>query len=160
MPTSLETLMRHRAAHADDHESRRVWLFHSHAYFDHTAPGRVAEARAFMALVEHTFSATEHLEVHSFVPAPAGPHPRGSFEVLFTREVFADYVSWLMFARPERIDILIHPLTRAQALDHTARALWLGTPLAIDRSMLEAVDASILASGASEESVIQRTKTH
>jgi aromatic ring-cleaving dioxygenase len=46
--------------------------------------------------------------------------------------------------RPERLNILIHPLTRSQVLDHTARALWLGTPLAIDRRMLEAVDAKLL----------------
>jgi aromatic ring-cleaving dioxygenase len=160
MPTSLETLSRYRAARADGHESRRVWLFHSHTYFDHTAPKRVAEARAFMELIQRRFAATNHVEVHSFISAPAGPHPRGSFEVLFTREAFADYVSWLMFARPESLDTLIHPLTRSQTLDHTTRALWLGTPLAIDRPMLEAVDATLLASGQTEESIIDGTKKH
>ena len=160
MPTSLETLVRYRAAHADCHESRRVWLFHSHVYFDHAAQERVAEARAFMDLIRQTFVATAHVEVHSLVPAPVGPHPRGSFEVLFTRDVFADYVSWLMFARPESLDILIHPLTRSQALDHATRALWLGMPLAIDRQMLEAVDARLLASGRTEESIIDGTKKH
>jgi aromatic ring-cleaving dioxygenase len=160
MPTSLETLVRYRAAHADCHESRRVWLFHSHTYFDHAAPECVAEARAFMDLIQRTFAATSHVVVPSFIPAPAGPHPRGSFEVLFSREVFADYVSWLMFTRPESLDILIHPLTRSQTLDHTTRALWLGRPLAIDRPMLEAVDAKLLASGRTEESIIDGTKKH
>lgn len=160
MPTRFETLLRYRAARADDPESRRVWLFHSHAYFDHAAPACVAEARAFRDLIGRTFAATAHVEIHSFIPAPAGPHPRGSFEVLFTREVFADYVSWLMFMRPDRLDILIHPLTRSQTLDHTARALWLGTPRAIDRAMLEAVDVRLLAAGASEESIIDGTKRH
>ena len=160
MPTSLETLQRYRAAHADCHESRRVWMFHSHVYFDHTAPDCVAAARAFMDLIQRTFAATAHLEVHSFIPAPAGPHPRGSFEVLFTRDMFADYVSWLMWTRPERLDILIHPLSRSQTLDHTTRALWLGTPRAINRSMLEAVDAALVASGRTEESIIDGTKKH
>ena len=160
MPTSLETLVRHRAAHTDDHQSRRVWLFHSHTYFDHAAPESVAEARAFMDLIRRTFAETAHVEVHSFIPFPAGPHPRGSFEVLFTREVFAHYASWLMFTRPASLTILVHPLTRSQALDHTARALWLGTPLAIDRTMLEAVDAKLLASGRTEESIIDCTKKH
>jgi DOPA 4,5-dioxygenase len=114
----------------------------------------------FRGLIQRTFAATAHLEVSSFIPGPAGPHPRGSFEVLFTREVFADYVSWLMFARPEKLAILIHPLTRSQMLDHTARALWLGAPLAINRSMLEAVDVRLLASGATEESIIHGTKRH
>jgi aromatic ring-cleaving dioxygenase len=160
MPTSLETSARYRTAHADCPETRRVWLFHSHTYFDHTAPGCVAEARAFMGLIRRTFAATAHVEVSSFIPAPAGPHPRGSFEVLFTREAFADYVSWLMFTRPERLDILIHPLTCSQTLDHTTRALWLGTPLAIDRPMLEAVDARLLAAGGTEECIIEGTREH
>jgi len=160
MPTSLETLTRYRATHADGSESSRVWLFHSHAYFDHTTPERVAEARAFMERVRQAFAGTAHVEVHSFIAAPAGPHPCGSFEVLFTREAFTDYVPWLMFARPDALSNLIHPLTRSQTLDHTARALWLGKPLTVDRAMLEAVDAKLLASGRSEESIIEGTKRH
>ena len=160
MPTSLGTLARYRAANASASESRRVWLFHSHAYFDHTVPEYIAEARAFMELVRRAFAATTHVKVHSFIPGPAGPHPRGSFEVLFTREVFAEYVSWLMFTRPEGLDILVHPLTRSQTLDHTVRALWLGTPRALDRAMLEAVDARLLAIAAPEESIIDGTKEH
>jgi len=158
MPTSRKTSSRYRAAHADCREPRCVWLFHSHTYFDHAAPECVAEARAFMDLIERTFLATPHVEVSSFVPAPAGPHPSGSFGVIFTRDAFADYVSWLMFMRPERLNILIHPLTRSQVLDHTARALWLGTPLAIDRRMLEAVDARLLAAGGTEWSIVEGTK--
>ena len=160
MPTRLETLLRYRSAHADEPESRRVWLFHSHTYFDHTVPKCVVEARAFSDLIRQTFAATAHVEVSSFIPIPAGPHPRGSFEVLFTREVLADYVSWLMFARPEKFDILIHPLTRSQTLDHITRALWLGTPLALDRRMLEAADARSLAAGRTEDSIIDGTKRH
>lgn len=160
MSTSLETLLRYRAAHIDGPESLRVWLFHSHAYFDHTAPACVAKAREFMDLIGRTFAATSHVEVHSFVPLPVGPHPRGSFEVLFTRAAFVDYVSWLMFARPEELDILIHPLTRSQSLDHTNRALWLGTPLAVDRAMLARVDAQLATAGRSEESIIEGIKRH
>ncbi len=143
--------MQPRAEHADCRESRRVQFFHSHTYFDHIAPGRVAEARGFMDLIRRTFAARDDVRVTSFTPAQAGPHPRGSFEVVFTRDVFADYVSWLMFTRPESLDILIHPLTRSQTLDHTTRALWLGTPLAIDRTVFETVDARSLASGGLEE---------
>ncbi len=160
MPTSLESLLRHRESHAGAPESRRVWLFHSHAYFDHESAEAVAEARAFMELASHTFAATAHVEVHSFAPRRAGPHPRGSFEVLFTREAFADYVSWLMFERPPRISVLVHPLTRSQTLDHGSRALWLGERLAMDRDVLEAADASACAAGRSEEEIIERTKRH
>lgn len=160
MPMSQEALRRHRAAHAEAPESRRAWLFHSHAYFDHETAECVAEGRAFMGLVRQAFASTPHVEVHSFVRAPVGPHPRGSFEVLFTREAFADYVSWLMFSRPSRLSVLIHPLSGSQTLDHTTRGLWLGEPLAIDRAMMEAVDARTLAAGRSEESIIEATKKH
>ena len=125
-----------------------VRVFHSHAYFDHAAPERVEQARDFRELIRCAFEATDQVEVREFHAAPAGPHPRGSFEVLFTHEAFADYVSWLMFARPRDIDILVHPLTGSQLLDHTARALWLGAPLPLDRRMLEAEDARLLAPGA------------
>lgn len=126
-------------------------VFHSHAYFDHAAQERVAQARAFRELIRRRFAASAHVEVRAFHAAPAGPHPRGSFEVLFTREAFADYVSWLMFARPQEIDVLVHPLTGSQVLDHTARAVWLGAPLPLDQRMLEAEDARPLASGASSK---------
>jgi aromatic ring-cleaving dioxygenase len=159
-PTSLAALLRHRALHAAGPESSRVWLFHSHVYFDHREPESVREARAFRDRIAEAFSGTAHVEVASFHAAPVGPHTRGSFEVLFTREVFADYVPWLMFTRPAHVDVLVHPLTRSQVLDHFARALWLGTPLELDRQMLEAVDARLVAAGRSEESIIEGTKRH
>src|SRR5436190_22269561 len=140
-------------------ESRGVSLFHAHVYFDHAVPERVAQARAFMNLIRRTFAATDHVEVHSLIPFPAGPHPRGSFEVLFTREVFADYVSWLMFERPESLDILVHPLTRSQVLDHTERAFWLGSPLEIDRAVLEAADAQSLGGGVTSRASASRTRS-
>jgi hypothetical protein len=45
-------------------------------------------------------------------------------------------------------------------LDHTRRALWLGTPLAIDCTLLKEADAKLFAAGQSEESIIDGTKTH
>lgn len=137
-----------------------MWLFHSHVYFDHREPEKVREARAFRDRIADAFSGTAHVEMSSFHDGPVGPHPCGSFEVLFTREVFADYVPWLMFTRPACLDILVHPLTRSQVLDHSAFALWLGTPVEIDRQMLEMVDARNVAAGRSEESIIEGTKRH
>lgn len=160
MPTSLESLRRHRAANADGPESRRVWLFHSHAYFDHTSPERVAEAHAFRERIAREFTGNANVEVHSIADHPAGPHPKGSFEVLFTRDAFADYVSWLAFERPAAIDILVHPLTRGQELDHSQRAIWLGKPVAVDVEMLRAVDARLAAAGRDEESIIAGTQKH
>lgn len=139
--------MRRVAAQADHRESPCARLFHSHTYFDHNAPERVAEASRFMDLIRRTFASTEDVRVTSFTPVPAGPHPRGNFEVVFTRDAFVDYVSWLMFTRPESLDILIHPVTRSWTLDHTTRALWLGAPVAIDRTVFEAMEARSLPAG-------------
>ena len=59
-----------------------------------------------MELVRRTYAETSHVEVHSFIPSPAGPHPRGSFEVLFKRNALAEFVIWLMFFRPESLDLV------------------------------------------------------
>src|SRR5262249_45537025 len=109
MPTTRQSLLAHREKHAASPESERVWFYHSHALFDHTSPERVQEAAASRARSAATFASPPHVGVHSFTPQPAGPFPRGSFEVLFTRDVFTDYVTWLSFERPEAIDILVHP---------------------------------------------------
>jgi aromatic ring-cleaving dioxygenase len=159
-PTSLERLRQHRAAHAEADPSRRVWFYHSHAYFDHEAPARVEEARAFMDRIAHELCADGHVEVHGFIPKAVGPHPRGSFEVLFTREAFADYVSWLSFHRPASMSILVHPLTASQMGDHTDRALWLGRPLPMIVDILARSDAANVAAGRSEESIVDGTKKH
>ena len=148
MSTSLEALRRHRAIHADDPESRPGVAVSLPRVLRSRRAKRVAEARAFMDVIIRTFAETDHLEVHGFIPFPAGPHRRGSFDMSFTREAFADHVSWLMFSRPSWLDILVHPLTRSQLPDHTRRALWLGTPLEIDCAIR------------SEESSIEGTKTH
>lgn len=100
MSSSLEALRRHRAVRADAPDSRRVWLFRSRANFDHGVPERIAVAHAFMDLVIRILAGPDHLEVHGFAPFPPEPQRRGSFELLFTRETFADAVSWLKFSRP------------------------------------------------------------
>jgi aromatic ring-cleaving dioxygenase len=160
MPTTLLSLVAHRDKHAGAPEWQRVWFFHSHALFDHTAHERVQEAAAFRERIAQTFASTSHVEVHSFVPRPAGPFPRGSFEVLFTRDGFTEYVTWLSFERPEAVDILVHPLTRWQVRDHGDRALWLGRRLDLDMSLLQRMDDATMATSRSEEDVIEATKKH
>ena len=159
-PTDLEALRRHRAANAGRPEPVLVWLYHAHVYFEHADPDRVAEAERFQAGLVDVYANDPHVEVHALVPIPVGPHPRGSFEVLFTRAVFTEVLTWLMFARPPASSILVHPLTRCQLSDHTQRALWLGTPLSLVTEVLAASDASSQAAGRSEEAIIEGTKRH
>ena len=160
MPTTLRSLLAHRDKHAGSPESARVWFFHSHALFDHTVPERVQEAAAFRDRIAETFASNPHVEVHSFLPHPAGPFPRGMFEVLFTRDAFTDYVTWLSFERPEAIDILVHPLTKWQVADHGEHAFWLGRRVDLDVGPLQRMDAKTIETNRSEEDVIERTKKH
>jgi len=48
------------------------------------------------------------------------------------------------------LDILVHPLRGSQLLDHTRRALWLGTPFAIDCPLLKEAEAKLFAAGRAE----------
>lgn len=154
MPTSPETLTRHRALHAASDVSKRVWFFHAHVYFEASE-----HARTFMALIATTF-ATPHLEVGTLVNEAIGPHPSPSFEVLFTRELFTDFVAWLSFHRPREMAILIHPLTDSLLADHTERGLWIGTPKVLLTDMLRRADEANGASGLTEERIIAGTLRH
>jgi DOPA 4,5-dioxygenase len=160
MPTSLESLRKHRAAHEGAPEHRRVWLFHAHGIFDHASPERVEEARAFRDRMARAFEGIAHVEMHSFMPQPIGPWTRGQFEVLFTRDAFTEVVTWLAFERPTALNVLVHSLSKLQVPDHSTRAIWLGEPGGIDIAFLAEVDQKITAAGRDEEMVIERTKKH
>jgi len=60
----------------------------------------------------------------------AGPHPVPQVQVIFRKEAFQRVVPWLML-NPEGLDILVHPLSDNEYIDHTDWALWLGTPIAL-----------------------------
>jgi aromatic ring-cleaving dioxygenase len=60
----------------------------------------------------------------------AGPHPVAQRQVIFKAAAFAEIVPWLMFNR-QGLDILVHPLTNYEYDDHTANALWLGSPVSL-----------------------------
>ena len=60
----------------------------------------------------------------------AGPHPVLRIQIIFRNEAFQRVVPWLMLNR-EGLDILVHPLSDDEYDDHTANALWLGTPVAL-----------------------------
>jgi len=60
----------------------------------------------------------------------AGPHPVPQIQIIFKKDAFQRVVTWLMLNR-EGLDILVHPLSDNEYDDHTANALWLGTPVAL-----------------------------
>ena len=66
---------------------------------------------------------------------PIGPHPVGSYEVWCPREYLAEVMDFFMRRRGE-LTILIHPLSRHDIQDHFNRNMWLGSPIAIDGTVL------------------------
>jgi DOPA 4,5-dioxygenase len=55
------------------------------------------------------------------------------FQVVIGKDDFGDFVEWLLLNRRGH-DVLIHPETGNDLLDHTDHAMWLGNPVAIDVS--------------------------
>jgi DOPA 4,5-dioxygenase len=68
---------------------------------------------------------------------PVGPHPIGSFETWVPKEYFGIVTSWFMRNRGS-LQVLLHPLSRHEIEDHTARAMWLGPSLRLDLTVLTA----------------------
>jgi DOPA 4,5-dioxygenase len=99
--------------------------FHVHIYFDEAAK---MNAQAVHDSLVAQFGGQPTRPQFTGV---AGPHPVAQMQVIFRRESFsADVVPWLMFNR-QGLNILIHPLTDDEVEDHTAHAVWLGTPVAL-----------------------------
>jgi aromatic ring-cleaving dioxygenase len=96
--------------------------YHAHVYFSPTT------REAAVALRENIISRFA-VEPGGFSDEPVGPHPISQFNVKFAVDEFQNIVPWLMFNRGE-LDVLVHPLTDDMVLDHSTRALWLGTPVA------------------------------
>jgi DOPA 4,5-dioxygenase len=160
MPLTRSSLIAHRTATEQQTPGERVWFFHAHVYFDHDEPEQVEAARRFQRRIQETFAPGGHVEVHSFVARPVGPHPKGMFEVLFTRDAFTRFVTWLQFERPERASVLIHPLTISQLADHTTHAIWLGRQLQLDSTPLVVSDQKTAAMGRSEVDTVEAVKKH
>ena len=101
--------------------------YHAHVYFD-------ATTRAIAEQLRDTIVARFAVKAGAFADEPRGPHPVPQFNVIFESPEFQNIVPWLMLNR-EGLDVLVHPLTESNYDDHSAYALWLGTPvpLRLDR---------------------------
>ncbi|PVF98340.1 hypothetical protein CPB86DRAFT_784966 [Serendipita vermifera] len=73
---------------------------------------------------------------------PMGPHPVGSYEIWCPTESFASVFSYLC-QNHGSLSVLIHPLTRHERLDHSARSAWIGAPFPLDLSTLPVLSAKI-----------------
>ncbi len=102
--------------------------YHAHVYYD--AASKEAAAR-LRAAVEARFEVT----MGRWHDKPVGPHPRWSYQIAFTPEVFGALVPWLALNR-DGLVIFIHPNTGEDLTDHAERAIWLGEKVELDLSVL------------------------
>ncbi|HUQ11928.1 MAG TPA: DOPA 4,5-dioxygenase family protein [Steroidobacteraceae bacterium] len=64
-----------------------------------------------------------------------GPHPKPQFEIQFYESALTEITAML---QATGLNALIHPLTDDDLADHTTLAQWLGEPLPLDESVLDA----------------------
>lgn len=103
--------------------------YHAHVYYD-------AETKAKAAKLSATLIAKFKVEGGALSDEPRGPHPVSQFNVIFETPEFQQVVPWLMLNR-DGLDILVHPLTESSYNDHTANAMWLGTPVPLRTEILQ-----------------------
>jgi aromatic ring-cleaving dioxygenase len=98
--------------------------YHAHVYFD---PGTRDLAERFRAVVAARFT----VELGKVNSGPIGPHTWPSYQIGFKPPVLGTLLPWLMLNRGA-LTVLVHPNTGDDVADHTAHAVWLGTPLPLD----------------------------
>lgn len=97
--------------------------YHAHVYYQ---PAVTEEAAARLrARVAEAFPGARLGRWHA---VPVGPHTRAMFQIAFPVELFPQLVPWLMLHR-DGLDVLVHPETGDDPVDHTAHAAWLGDKL-------------------------------
>lgn len=105
--------------------------FDAHIYFS-TEEYKVAES--LRDKMRETFS-TKTFFVGDLIPIPVGPHPVPMFEANFPTELFSEVVIWLMQNRGS-LNVLVHPLTGDDYVDHTDAVMWLGKSLDLNLNKL------------------------
>lgn len=62
---------------------------------------------------------------------PVGPHPRGSYQIAFKREMFGALIPLLNTER-DGLTILVHPNSGDGLRDHEDLAMWLGSSVELN----------------------------
>lgn len=105
--------------------------FHCHIYFDNNKDSfsKMLEVRGILMKIEGV-----HLgKVHG---QPIGPHTKPMFSAeIYNIKLFNELVPTLMLNR-QGLDVLVHPITGNELLDHTEHALWLGNKVPLDLDKL------------------------
>lgn len=68
-------------------------------------------ADKFHAEVQARFADTIGVKISDIYPEAVAPHPMPQFEIAFTKYCLQDTAPWLIFNRPDKYSILVHPFT-------------------------------------------------
>eukprot|EP01129_Flabellula_baltica_P003711 TRINITY_DN13452_c0_g1_i1.p1 TRINITY_DN13452_c0_g1~~TRINITY_DN13452_c0_g1_i1.p1 ORF type:complete len:464 (-),score=80.97 TRINITY_DN13452_c0_g1_i1:29-1420(-) len=118
----------------------QIRFFHTHVYFKGYEQRKVA-VKLRREIVRMARLGIINADVGSIweVPGDKSPHTQASFEVQCSTETQGKVISYIMLHRAN-LSILIHPVAINEYLNHTERAMWLGTPLPLDLEYLEDVE--------------------
>jgi aromatic ring-cleaving dioxygenase len=108
--------------------------WHAHVYYDEAERPAAASLRDRFEALRESGSPPRILYVGRLSDRPVGPHPVPQFEVHFRGE---DRDAMVAQIAASGLRALIHPLTDDDLADHTRLAVWIGSPLALDLSVLD-----------------------
>lgn len=110
--------------------SLTVREFHAHIYYS-------AETRAVAAAMrEHMMTmCSGRLKIYTLSDGPRGPHVTPMFGVDIPMPDLPEVLAHLMVHHGP-LQVLIHPVTEDELMDHTHHALWLGQPQPLNLAVL------------------------
>ena len=121
--------------------------YHAHVYFDG------AEGRDRAAILREQIGERFSVQMGRWRDQPVGPHPMAMYQVAFETSLFPTLVPWLLLNR-QGLTIVVHPNTDRPKDDHLVHALWLGSVLPLDGTLLE---DSLAALGRAQDEIVQNT---
>ncbi|MFV0295478.1 MAG: DOPA 4,5-dioxygenase family protein [Hyphomicrobiaceae bacterium] len=107
----------------------KIESWHVHVYFD---ADTIETARRVCTEASEAFG----LVMGRMHQKPVGPHPDWSCQLSFGPEKIGDVIGWLALHR-QGLNVLIHPETGNELLDHTRHAIWLGAIRPLDTSIFK-----------------------
>ena len=108
--------------------------YHAHVYYELSDRAAAEHLHRKLSNAKGTGELVSVLFVGEMRDRNVGPHPEPQFEVHFREDALPGV---LPLIRASGLTALVHPLTDDDLADHTSLALWIGTPLQLDHSVLD-----------------------